>query len=461
MKIDEKSAPHLNRRLVLVGGAALAISPVAVFANDAFPQRPLSFLVPANPGGGWDQLARLMQQVVTSSKLSPKPIDVFNKGGAGGAIGLAEMMTRRHDDPYTLMVAGSVMIGSTIAQQSPFRASQSQPLARLILENLVVAVPADSPYQSMAQFIEAFRTNPSAISWCGGSAGGVDHILVGLITEACGLSSDKVRYVAYSGGGEASAAIMGGQVTAAVAGFGEWKALADAGHIRLLATAAPERFGDRTTPTLKEVGLNVVLQNWRGVFAAPGAPNYAIAWWQKLLREMRNQPSWKLYLANKGWEDGFLEGAAFADYVAAEEKLNAKTLARLGIGANEGGNSPVGPWAVPKAIAALGVAAAVGVAAEHYRAQPGESVLPAGLEDDDEGGGPLPVWSRFIAGACIVPMFIAALYFVGFAVATPVFIIAICVLMRSSTLKWDAVAALGITGGIWLLFSRILAVALP
>lgn len=461
MQIDEQSLPLIDRRVILAGGAALALSPMVAFANETFPQRPLSLLVPANPGGGWDQLARLMQQVITSSKLSPKPIDVFNKGGAGGAIGLAEMMTRRHDDPYTLMVAGSVMIGSTIAQNSPFRASQSKPLARLILENLVVAVPADSPHKTMVDFIDAFRANPKSISWCGGSAGGVDHILVGLITEACGLSSDKVRYVAYSGGGEASAAIMGGQVTAAVAGIGEWKALADAGHIRLLATAAPERFGDRTIPTLKEAGLDIVLQNWRGVFAAPGAPAYAITWWQKLLRDMRDQQSWRSYLTNKGWEDGFLEAEAFADYVAAEEKLNRKTLARLGIGGSAGGNSPVGPWAFPKAIGALGIAAAAGVAVEHYRAKPGESVAPAGLEDDDEGGGPLPVWSRFLAGASIIPVFIAALHFLGFAIATPIFILTICYLMRSGTLKWDALAAIGITGGIWLLFSRILAVALP
>lgn len=462
--MTDKSAADatiVNRRTLLAGSSALMLFPMPALAGSAFPERPLSLLVPANPGGGWDQLARLMQQVITAAKLSPKPIDVFNKGGAGGAIGLAEMMTRRHDDPYTLMVAGSVLIGSTIAQNSPFRASEAKPLARLILENLVVAVPAGSPYETMAQFTDAFRANPASISWCGGSAGGVDHILVGLITEACGLSSDKVRYVAYSGGGEASAAIMGGQVTAAVAGYGEWKALADAGHIRLLATAAPERFGDRKIPTLTEMGLDVVLQNWRGVFAAPGVSADAVIWWQKLLQEMRAQATWKSYLSNKGWEDGYLEERAFADFVDAEEALNSKTLARLGIGSNDGGSSPVGPWAFPKAIAVLGVAAGVGVAVEHFRAQPGESIAPAGLEDDDEGGGPLPLWSRFLTGVLIIPLFIAALYFVGFAVSTPAFILAICYLMRSGTLKWDAIAALGITGGIWLLFTRVLNVALP
>ena len=461
MRLSKLKRVTLDRRAMLMGGAALACVPNRAFANPAFPERPLSLLVPANPGGGWDQLARLMQQVITASKLSPKPVDVFNKGGAGGGIALAEIMTRRHDDPYTLMVAGFGLIGSTIAQHSPFLASQSRPMARLIVENPVVAVPTASPYKTMADLAAAFRAKPETISWCGGAAGGVDHILVGLITEACGLSPDKIRYVAYSGGGDAAAAIMGGQVTAALAGYGEWKALAEAGHIRILATSAPERFGDLAIPTLKESGVDVVLQNWRGVFAPPGTPAHAVAWWRDLLRKMRDEPSWKAHLANKGWEDGFLDGDAFIAFVKSEEALNRKTLARLGIGGSGGGNSPVGPWAFPKAIALLGTAAAAGVAYEHFRAQPGESVAPAGLEDDDEGGGPLPVWSRFLAGAALIPAFIVALNFVGFAIATPVFILAICLLMRSGTLKWDVVAALGITGGIWLLFSRILSVALP
>lgn len=445
----------------MMGGLAATCVPFPAAAAGGFPYRPLSLLVPANPGGGWDQLARLMQQVITASQLSPKPLDVFNKGGAGGAIGLAELMTRRHDDAYTLMVSGAVMIGSTISQNSPFRASETKPLARLILENLVVAVPTSSPYRTMEDLIAAYRQKPETVSWCGGSAGGVDHILVGLITEAAGLSPDKVRYVAYSGGGEASAAIMGGQVTAAVSGLGEWRSLAQSGHIRLLATASPERVGDRAIPTLKEAGLDVVLQNWRGVFAAPGAPDDAVKWWTELLNKMRRQESWTSFLANKGWDDGFLPSKEFAELVRREETQVAKILARLGIGGDSGGNSPVGPWAVPKVIGALGAASLAGVIIENSRLKPGDAVAPAGLEDDDEGGGPIPEWGRFLAGALLIPAFIAALNFLGFAIATPIFIFAICVLMRSDTLKWDALAAIGISLGIWLLFSRVLNIALP
>lgn len=450
-----------RRRTVLLGGAALMLAPVQVRADSRFPERPLSLLVPANPGGGWDQLARLIQQVVSTADLSPKPMDVFNRGGAGGAIGLAELMTRRHDDPYTLMVAGSVLIGSTIAQNSPFKASQTIPLARLILENLVVAVPASSPYRTINDLVEGFRADPASFSWCGGSAGGADHILVGLITEACGLPPEAIRYVAYSGGGEASAAIMGGQVTAAISGYGEWKPLADAGHIRILASASPTRFGDGNLPTLRDAGLDVVLQNWRGVFAAPGASQEALRWWRDLIRQVVAQPSWQTYLASKGWVNGYLEQEEFGRFVGQEETLSAKTLARLGIGGSSGGNSPVGPWAFPTAVAVMALAAGAGVAREHMRLRPGEKAVPAGLEDDDEGGGPLPLWSRFLAGALLIPVFIAALHVVGFLWATPVFVMAVCLMMGSKTLKWDALGALVLTAGTWLLFTKLLHVALP
>ncbi len=461
--MDKSALPvgGINRRTALLAGAAAMLLPAQGRANPAFPERPLSLLVPANPGGGWDQLARLMQQVITGAHLSPKPVDVFNKGGAGGLIGLAELMTRRHDDPYTIIVAGLGLIGSAISQHSPFMASESKPLARLIVENLMVAVPPDSPYNTMEDLVAAIRADPASITWAGGSAGGTDHILVGLITKACGVSSENVRFVAYSGGGEASSAIMGGQVTAAVAGYGEWKGLAEAGHIRVLATSAPERFDDKTVPILKEAGLDIVFQNWRGVFAAPGAPPHAIEWWSNLLREMTQRPEWTSFLAGKGWEDGYLDSEEFAALIDREETLYRATLQQLGIGGSAGGNSPVGPWAFPKAVAALGLAAGAGVVAEHLRAGPAAEVVPAGLEDDDEGGGPLPLWSRFVAGALLIPLFIAALHFAGFLIATPVFVLAVCVMMRSTTLKWDAIAGIGLTAATWLLFTELLHVALP
>ncbi len=455
--------PLVGRRAVLAGGLAMAVagSSELAWAAPEFPARPLSILVPANPGGGWDQIARLMQHVVSERNLCPKPVEVINRGGAGGAIGLAELVSRRHGDPYTIMSAGAVMLGSTIAQNSPFRASDTEPLARLIIEHLVIAVPTESPFHKLEDFLQAFRRDPAAISWCGGSAGGVDHMLVGLISEAAGVPTSRTRYIAYSGGGEASAAIMGNQVDAAVAGYGEWKSLADAGRIRVLGSASPERFGDGTIPTLKEAGLDVVLQNWRGIFAPPGLEARHLDWWRALLDRMRRSEVWCEHLRANSWDDGFLEGEPYREFIRAEEERTARTLKRLGIGGTDGGYSPVGPWAFPAAIGIAGVAAVGAVVREQIRLPAGATIMPAGVEEDDEGDGALPDWRRFAAGAALVLAYILVLPFAGFLIATPVMVMAICLLMRSGTLRWDAVAAIGLTVGVWVLFSRFLFVYLP
>lgn len=442
---------------------AAGLSAAAPAIAQQFPSRPLVIMAPANPGGGWDQLARLIQLVIGEAKLSPRPIEVLNKGGAGGAIGLAELVSRHHGDPYMIMAAGSVMIGSTISQNSPFRVTDTEPLARLVTEHLIVAVPAASPYRTLAEFVAAFRANPAAVSWCGGSAGGVDHILVGLIAEAAGVSAEAVRYVAYSGGGAASAAIMGGQVTAGVAGYSEWKGLAEAGRIRILGSATPERIKGTDIPTLREAGLQVVLENWRGVFAAPGISAEHRAWWMNVIERMRATPMWQGFLASNGWDDGFLPGEAFRSFIVQEEALNIQILTRLGMagGKHKGGHSPVGPWAFPTVIGVVGAVAVAAVVVETLKAPAGEAVVPAGGDDDDDGGGPLPVWKRFFAGAGLVLAYIIALGPVGFLVSTPLFIVGLCLLMKSKHLIWDAVAAVGMTGAVWLLFTRALSVQLP
>jgi putative tricarboxylic transport membrane protein len=415
---------------------------------------------PANPGGGWDQLARLMQLVIGEADLSPRPMEVLNRGGAGGAIGLAELVSRHHGDPYMIMAAGSVMIGSTISQNSPFRMTDTEPLARLVMEHLIVAVPMASPFQTMEDFIAAFRADPAAVSWCGGSAGGVDHILVGLIAEAAGVPAEAVRYVAYSGGGAASAAIMGGQVTAGVAGYSEWKGLAEAGRIRILASGTAEPIAGVAFPNLRNAGLDVVLENWRGVFAAPGIEPEHRAWWMSLVERMRATPMWQGFLKSNGWEDGFLPGEAFRKFIVAEEALNTQTLTRLGMVGGSGGHAPVGPWAFPAVIGLAGAAAVTAVTVETLKA-PAGAIVPAGSDDDDEGGGPLPIWKRFLAGVCLILAYIVALGLIGFLIATPLFIMALCLLMKSRTLIWDAVAAVLMTGAVWLLFSRVLSVQLP
>lgn len=296
-----------------------------------FPRGALTLMAPANPGGGWDQTARQIQQVWTETGILGVPVEVINRGGAGGTIGLADLVTRHRGDARTLIVFGQVMLGSIRTNASPVSLDQTVPLARLLNEYEVVTVPADSPYGTLDELLEDLRRDPGAVSWAGGSAGGIDHILAGLIAQAAGVDPRRVNYIAYSGGGEAAAAVMGGHVTLGLSGVGEWKAYIASGRMRPLAVSSPERTGDGVTPTLLESGLDVVLSNWRGISAPPSTDDETRDWLIRALERMRESAAWQDILRANEWEDSFLPGAAFEAFLQDEVATVDETLRAIGL----------------------------------------------------------------------------------------------------------------------------------
>ena len=307
--------------------ASTALPPTAA----GYPGGVITLLAPARPGGGWDQTARQIQQVWTGVGIPGVPVEVVNRGGAGGTIGLADFVTRFSGDPHMLLVFGQVMLGATRTNRSPVSIDQTVPLARLLHEYEVVTVPADSPYTTLEELLDDLRRDPARVSWAGGSAGGIDHILAGLIAQAAGVDPRLVNYIAYAGGGEAAAAVMGGHVTLGVSGVGEWRAHVDGGRMRPLAVSSPTRIGDRATPTLRESGLDVVLSNWRGMAAPPGTDDTTRDWLIGALARMRESAEWQSILRANHWEDSFLAGDAFGDFLRDEAVTVDETLRAIGL----------------------------------------------------------------------------------------------------------------------------------
>ena len=229
----------------------------------------LKILVPAAPGGGWDQTGRALQAAIQADKIVGK-VTVDNKGGAGGTIGLAQFVSSSKGDPNAMMMGGMVMVGAIISNKSPVNLSQVTPIARLTGEYEVIVVPGTSKIQSLKELIAQFKANPGSVAWGGGSAGGSDHILAGMIAVASGVEASKVNYIAYAGGGEAQAAIMGGHVAAGISGYGEFAAQIKSGKLRALAISSDKRVPGIDIPTLKEQGVDVEMMNWRAIFGAPG-----------------------------------------------------------------------------------------------------------------------------------------------------------------------------------------------
>jgi putative tricarboxylic transport membrane protein len=308
--------------------AAVAVAGLTIAAHAAPDE--LTIMAPAGPGGGWDQTARSMQQALQEGGLVPN-VQVVNVPGAGGTVGIAQFVNDHKGSAQNLIVGGYVMVGAIIANKSPVTLADVTPIARLTGEYEAIVVPASSDIKTIGELVEKLKADPGAVSWAGGSAGGVDHIVVGQIAQAAGVDPTKINYIPYSGGGEALAAILGGQVTAGVSGTGEWQGQIQSGDLRLLAVTSGERLEGFDAPTLKESGLDIETQNWRMVAAPPGLSDADKAELVDTVKTMVESDGWKSILAQKGWANTFLAGADFEAYLSGEIESTTAILKSLGI----------------------------------------------------------------------------------------------------------------------------------
>jgi putative tricarboxylic transport membrane protein len=311
-------------KFTMYGMALAAMLAVPAYATDYM------IMAPAAPGGGWDSTARSMQEVLQSEGISGN-VQVQNVPGAGGTVGLAQFVSTAAGDPAQLIVGGYVMVGAILTNASPVSLADVTPIARLTGEAVAIAVPTASPLQTIGDLVDAMKADPGAVSWAGGSAGGVDHITVGLLAKAAGIDPTKINYVAFSGGGEALAAILGNQVTAGISGVGEFLPQVEAGTMRILAVSTAERWAGTDAPTLKESGFDVNVQNWRMVAAAPGLTDEQKAAVTADIDALAKSAGWTSMLETKGWANTYLSGADFDAQLAKEVEATTAVLKDIGL----------------------------------------------------------------------------------------------------------------------------------
>jgi putative tricarboxylic transport membrane protein len=317
-----------GRRHLLAAAAGLA----AAASGAALAQPRLASLymfIPAGPGGGWDGLGRAIEQVARQAGLVAS-FQFENVGGAGGSVGLPRFVGQRRGRPDALMVAGSIMVGATLTNKTPVGLKDVTPIARMTEEAGVVVVPSSSDIKDIKGFLDALKANPGGTSIAGGSAGGTDHITLGLVLKALGRSAKEGSYVAFAGGGPAQAAILGAQVKAGISGYSEFAEQIRSGRMRALATTGETRL-DPAIPTLKESGIDVAITNWRGVFAPPGIRPDAREKLVALMTEIHALPAWKEMLKTREWEDAFLTGDAFSAFLAQDVTQTEAVLKEVGL----------------------------------------------------------------------------------------------------------------------------------
>ncbi|TAG27021.1 MAG: tripartite tricarboxylate transporter substrate binding protein [Burkholderiales bacterium] len=274
----------------------------------------LKMMIPANPGGGWDGTGRALGKALTEAKVFDA-VQFENKGGAAGAIGLAQYVNSAKGDPNSLIMMGAVMLGGIITGKPPVNITQCTPIARLTSEFNVFVVPANSPFKNMKDVAEAMKKDPGSVKVGGGSRGSTEHIAASMMARAIGVDPKKVNYVPFRGGGEAVAAIIGGNVSLGGSGYSEFAEHIKSGKMRAVGVTSDKRLKGIDVPTLKEQGIDVVLGNWRGVYGAPSITPAQQADLVKAVVAATKTKFWQDELEKNGWTSALLTGKEFGEFV--------------------------------------------------------------------------------------------------------------------------------------------------
>ncbi|MCC7485237.1 MAG: tripartite tricarboxylate transporter substrate binding protein [Burkholderiales bacterium] len=292
--------------------AAIGAEPIA--AQGFKPSRPIEFVVHTGPGGGNDVLARAIVNVVEKEKLLPVRMQVLNKTGGGGLTAMAYLVEKKGETHTIGLFANTWFTVPAMRAEARVTMADLTPVVRLVVEPAVVAVKSDAPYRTLREFTDAAKAAPGQLKQSGGSIGSRDWVMRQLLMRESGANW---AFISFPGGGERIAALLGGHVNIMVIEPQEAGEHIRAGNMRVIAQVAERRLAPfPNVPTLREAGFNV--PNYavmRGVVAPPGVPAEVIAYWEDFFQRVAQSASWKKYLADNLFEDGFQRGPELAKFV--------------------------------------------------------------------------------------------------------------------------------------------------
>lgn len=281
------------------------------------------FVVPSDAGGGYDLTARNLAQALDTDNTD---YDVVVLPGSGGVVGLGRLAMET-GNPDIAMVMGLGLIGALETTDSDYAISDVTPIAKLLEEPEVVLVPASSPLHSMSDLVSAWRANPAALSFAGGSAeGGPDGLFRVLLARAIGVDPSASDYRQFEGGGQLLPALLTGDVDVATTGVSEYLDQIAAGTVRALAVSSAERVQVVDAPTAREAGVDVVFANWRGLLAPPGLTPEQTKVWTDRIRDLDASAEWQDILTRNGWRSTVVTDSDFAEFLTVQAAFVHETL---------------------------------------------------------------------------------------------------------------------------------------
>jgi putative tricarboxylic transport membrane protein len=278
------------------------------FAQGYKPTRPVEVVVHTGPGGGSDVLARAIAVMVEKENLLPVRMQVVNKPGGGSAVAAAYLAEKKGDQNTIGFFTGVWLTNPLTSAQAKVTLKDLTPVVRLVLEPALIAVKADAPYKTLADFVDAAKKNPGQLKQSGGSVTSRDNVVRQLLQQKSGA---RWAFISFPGGGERIAALLGGHVNMMVIEPAEAGEHIRAGNMRVLAQVSETRLaGFPNAPTLKEAGFDVPnVPQVRGVVAPPGIPRENVQYWEGVFLRLSQTASWKKYIADNQFENGYQASA--------------------------------------------------------------------------------------------------------------------------------------------------------
>ena len=301
----------MKKQILSAAFAVLAAS--GALAQGFKPTRPIEVVVHTGPGGGSDVLARAVALMIEKEKLLPVRMQVVNKTGGNGAVAAAYLAEKK-GDPNTIGFFTGVWLNNPLTSaEAKVTLKDLTPVVRLVLEPAVIAVKADAPYKTFADFIAAAKQSPGQLKQSGGSITSRDNVVRQLLQRNTGA---RWAFISFPGGGERIAALLGGHVNMMVIEPAEAGEHIRAGNMRVLAQVSDRRLPAFTAvPTLKEAGFDIPsVPQVRGVVAPPAVPKENVAYWEEVFRKLTQTDAWRKFLADNQFEDGYQNAAELTKF---------------------------------------------------------------------------------------------------------------------------------------------------
>lgn len=298
--------------------------------DDDASNRRLRMMIPNSPGGGYDLTGRAAVRALEENDLTGR-FEVTNVIGAGGTVAMQRLMNERGADDL-MMTMGLGVVGSVFTNGSDATVDRATPIAQLVSEPEGILVPADSPFETVQDFVDAWKKDPGAVTIGGGSSpGGPDHLFPMQLAQEVGIDPRDVNYITYDGGGPLTTALLGSKIDVGTSGLGEFEGQIEDGSLRVLAVSGAEPLETVDAPTLTDEGIDFTFINWRGVLAPPGISDETRDEFIDLLTQMHDTPQWQEALKRNGWTDDFVTGDDFGTFLTEQNDRVASTLKELGL----------------------------------------------------------------------------------------------------------------------------------